>query len=165
MKGNAPDWNGTLEQRFNRKISRDEETGCWIWTGSKTWDGYGRIQRSRENIYAHRVSWELANGPIPQGMMLDHYVCGNVSCVNPDHLRLATPQQNCHNCSLPKHNTSGFKGVYWDKEAGKWKAQITFNKKKINLGRFEAIDEARLAYCEAAKKYHGNFANFGSRNE
>lgn len=76
-------------------------------------------------------------------------------------LRVCTRSENCRNSIKPSTNKSGFKGVFWEKCAGKWRARIMSEGKKIHLGLFESPSEAHLAYCEAAKKLHGEFANFG----
>lgn len=68
----------------------DEQTGCWVWQRGKFAAGYGCIGR---NTYAHRAFYEEANGPIPEGMELDH-LCRNRACVNPDHLEPVTHAVN-----------------------------------------------------------------------
>lgn len=74
-------------------------------------------------------------------------------------LRIVTNSQNAMNSRLRKDNTSGYKGVTWSKDKNKWQAQIAINKKYINLGRYSSIQEASLAYQEASKLYHGEYAN------
>lgn len=73
-------------------------------------------------------------------------------------LRIATHSQNMWNTKVPKHNTSGMKGVSWDRVNEKWIAQIRVNKKPIWLGRHDTAESAYSAYCEAALKYFGEFA-------
>jgi len=75
-----------------------------------------------------------------------------------DNLRSATRSQNKANGKIPKNNTSGYKGVSWDKATQKWYAKITVNKKQINLGRFINKEDAARAYDRAAIKYFGEFA-------
>lgn len=69
----------------------DKSGDCWEWTGPRHQQGYGLVgHRSRK---AHRVSYELANGPIPDGMLVRH-LCHNPPCVRPDHLTLGTQKDN-----------------------------------------------------------------------
>ncbi len=83
-------------QRFWDKVSLTSKESCWIWTGAKTRQGYGSfVVRSRpfETMLAHRVSWELHNGPIPGGMQVLH-TCDNPPCINPAHLYLGNNDDN-----------------------------------------------------------------------
>lgn len=68
---------------------------CWIWTGGTNADGYGRIGRAGTKILAHRFSWELHNGPVPDGFHVLHH-CDNPPCPNPAHLFLGTDADNVH---------------------------------------------------------------------
>lgn len=73
-------------------------------------------------------------------------------------LRIATIPQNGWNQGLSKVNVSGYKGVYWRKDIGKWVAQIEVNGKRIWLGAFVNVVDAANAYDVAALKYYGEFA-------
>lgn len=69
--------------------------GCWYWIGYLDPCGYGRVAYgSRRSALSHRVAFELAKGPIPEGHEIDH-LCFNRSCVNPDHLAVVRHIENC----------------------------------------------------------------------
>lgn len=141
--------------------SKVDKTGdCWIWLSSKSEKGYGVFYAGGRTIRAHRVAWELVNGPIPRGMLLDHK-CHRPSCVNPSHMRIASNTENQYNSKRRIDNASGLKGVFWDKTTSKWRAMIRANGRRYFLGRYATRDEAYLSYCAAAARLHGEFANYG----
>jgi hypothetical protein len=81
-----------MEARFLAKVNKIEG-GCWEWTGYKSSKGYGRLKANGSDLYAHRVAYELWVGPIPSGLDVRHK-CDNPCCVNPDHLKTGTHQDN-----------------------------------------------------------------------
>ena len=78
---------------LSRQIVVDQVTGCHVWTGHKTTGGYGHVRFNGTRTVVHRLIWEHKNGPVPDGLQLDH-ICRNTSCCNPAHLRAVTPQVN-----------------------------------------------------------------------
>lgn len=85
-----------VDARFHESYSPEPNTGCWLWLGTINSHGYGHFmvwEPRKGNIHAHRFSWEMAHGPIPKGMVIDHK-CRERSCVNPAHLRVVTDKEN-----------------------------------------------------------------------
>lgn len=72
------------EARFWSRVSMGAT--CWTWSGSRTTGGYGNLRWRGGYAYAHRLAWELKNGPIPDGMVIDH-LCRNRACCRPEHLQ------------------------------------------------------------------------------
>lgn len=75
------------------RLTRIDENGCLIWVGHTTRDGYPRVTYKGRSRFVHRLGWTMARGPIPTGMVLCHS-CDNPSCVNIDHLRVGTQNDN-----------------------------------------------------------------------
>lgn len=134
-----------IDEQFREAV---EARGSWYIC--KT---YGYILHSqrihgtkKQNcIRLNRLIWELANGPIPEKMQVDH-IDRNRQNNLLSNLRLVTNQQNSYN--------TGAKGYSWDKNNNKWIVWIQYDGKQKYLGRFVNEEDARQAYLDAKKIYH-----------
>lgn len=83
----------TPQERFDALYTPEPASGCWLWTAAVNRNGYGKVQVARKHLTAHRWSWLLHRGPIPDGLHVLHR-CDVPGCVNPAHLWLGTNQDN-----------------------------------------------------------------------
>lgn len=91
--------------RFWSKVDKRGPNDCWLWTAGKQTKGYGQFWLGAK-VRAHRVSWEMVNGPIPAGLCVLHR-CDVRACVNPAHLWLGTRSDNSADMSRKGRATRG----------------------------------------------------------
>ena len=123
----------------------------------------GELQKGYPtNVMMHRF---IAGVPVKAGrrIQVDHENHDTLDNQR-SNLRCVNPSQSGMNRTMRSDNKSGYKGVHWHSQCDKWVAGIVFTKDgkrhHISLGLYEDPKEAHAAYCEAAKKYHGEFARF-----
>lgn len=134
----------TWEQRFWSNVNKESDHGCWEWFAATT-NGYGQFKAQGRQAPAHRISWELLNGPIPERMLVDHR-CHNRQCVNPEHLRLVTNAQNLQNrAGATRKSKSGVRGVYWNKPMKAWYAQVRVMGRAYSAGYHSTLEGADQA--------------------
>lgn len=143
-------------------IDADLATLKWYarWQSSRYYAGRNDPKNPGRSLFLHRIVLSrVIRRSLTQSEYCDHIDGNSLNNVR-SNLRLATKAQNNRNMKKPSHNTSGYKGVSWRKNAGRWRAYIFINNKQIHLGYFDTPEEAHAAYCEAAKELHGEFARF-----
>lgn len=91
-----------LQLALPERHIRQRENGCWEWTAGNR-GGYGRVAIHGKLMEAHRWMWERTNGPIPEGLELDH-LCRNRACVNPEHLEPVSHLENIRRGETGAHN-------------------------------------------------------------
>jgi hypothetical protein len=134
---------GFIGARFMDKV--EVTSGCWIWTASRSADGYGLVRMGGKTFRAHRVAYAVTHGVIADGVLIDH-ACSNPACVNPGHLRAVTPKQNQEHRTGPNVNSStGYRGVYRHGRDRTFEAWATHNGRRIYGGQFARAEEAAQA--------------------
>ena len=142
----------------------NEDNGLFYWAihrrrvkqgsvaGTVRKDGYIQIKVAGHFFLAHRLAWLYVHGEFPS-LMIDH--------INQDkkdnrilNLRIANKSQNAQNTLPPRTNTSGYKGVSWNRHVNKWRASIKLNQVSKHLGFFDCKEMAHAAYLNASKQLH-----------
>jgi hypothetical protein len=120
--------------------------------------GYAsRNRRASEPPDAERLMHRIILS-VPPGFQVDH-INGNKLDNRRANLRIVTNAQNNQNCGPHRGNSSGFRGVTWDKARGLWMASICADGCHFNLGRFATAEEAARARDRKAREVHGEFAH------
>jgi hypothetical protein len=157
----------TIEQ-LKEVLEYNPDTGLFTWlksngrrakvgnvAGCKN-KGYIVIKINRKRHLAHRLAYLYMAGNFPENL-IDH-----INHIRDDNrwtnLRDATCSQNDANRVKQKNNTSGYKGVRWNKTTKKWRAKIRYMNKDIHIGVYTTPQEASEAYKKKAIELHGEFA-------
>ena len=113
------------------------------------------IYKNKKNRYIVWMHREILSAS--EGKQVDH-INGDTLDNRRTNLRLASVKENNRNMKIPRHNTSGYKGVSFDKKKGKYRASIYVDNKQKFLGYFDDPKQASFAYDAAAIKFHKEFA-------
>ncbi len=158
------------QSELKQRLNYDAETGVFVRIAADAGSQRRRIGRPAGTLnkasgyvqfhvcgglrYAHRMAWIYVHGSIPEGAKIDHanQDRGDNRLCN---LRLATHADNLRNCKVRTDNSSGVKGVYFDRSRGMWAAEIVGRK----LGRFNTLEAAAQARRQAAEAAYGAFAS------
>ena len=123
--------------------------------GCKNFDGYIMIGFLKNRLYAHRMIFLMHHGYLPE--TVDHIDC-NKENNKIENLRAATLAQNNLNMPLNKRNTSGVKGVSWNKQNKNWRVTVKVNNKSTYFGSFKNIEDAKIVAEKVREKHFKEFA-------
>jgi hypothetical protein len=158
------------QEKIKELLDYNPETGIFIWksktskyspikvgsiAGYLKSSGYRIIEIYNKAFREHRLAWLYVYGVFPSDQ-IDH-INGIRDDNRISNLREATNKENSFNKKPSKNNTSGYKGVSWNKKNNKWVSQIRVDKKSIYLGLYDSLEDAAIAYQAAAIRYHGDF--------
>lgn len=161
-------WKARDAKWFNQTRARSKEHASANWNSKfsgkpaiRCLNSYGYLHGNILNTrsLAHRVAWAIYHGAWP------HVEVDHINTVRSDNrihnLRLATRSENGMNTNRRLDNTSGYKGVSWDKSRGLWQVGIRVDGLRKHLGRYPCKEQAREVYMSAALEMFGEFRNYG----
>lgn len=131
-----------------------DEGDCRAWTENRDRKGYGYLSWDGRTWRAHRAAYVVARGPIPDDKVINH-ICGNRACIKVSHLELVTMRENNEYRTVPeRRNTSGHRGVTFDKKKGRYRAQVHSRGTNHYLGLFATAEEAAKAAAAGRARLH-----------
>lgn len=145
-----------IKMAKNKFVLVDEDDYDYLMQWN--WHFFGGYAKNAKQGFMHRL---LMN---PGDLYVDH-ANGNKLDNRRANLRVCTHSQNMMNRPMSSSNSSGYKGVFFNKQCNKWMSLISANGKSNYLGLFTCKHKAALAYNEAAIKYHGEFATLNQVTE
>ena len=146
---------------LRQALQYEPETGLFRWKcGARTGEiagrpdpeGYVILSVKGRSYRAHRIAWMFVHGSYPD-KHIDH-INQSKQDNRIANLRLCTNSENHQNTSPPANNTSGHKGVTWNKKDRKWRAQIKLNYRLRYIGSFDTKEEAIVARKQVEKEIH-----------
>ncbi|MBT1162553.1 HNH endonuclease signature motif containing protein [Bifidobacterium sp. SO1] len=140
--------------RFWSKTCWDDRHRCREWSGSLR-VGYGVFGLGGQTYGAHRVAYRIANGYIPEDLWIDH-ICRNPKCVNPNHLRLCTPELNRQNIAEATNSRSGHLNVSWSTSDKRWSVDVVRKGISYHGGEYINLEDA----VRAARKLRNSISTF-----
>lgn len=141
---------GDDEQRFWQRIIKNSSDECWQWDGCKNAFGYGTIRAEGKTFLAHRFSFKLAHGKLPNGLCICH-TCDNPECCNPKHLFAATHDDNMKDRKRKGH----YRDIHGENHP---RARLT--KQDVNAIR-TIFSAGNITKTELAKRYGVSITHIG----
>lgn len=139
-----------IKERFESKIMPEPMSGCWLWLSAVKNENhpYGQFSIGNKKHLAHRLSYQLYKGPIPEGFSVCHN-CDNPNCVNPDHLFLGTHGDNMKDMikkgrGNKARGSSGGRAILSEDDVEKIRLEHSNGATKTSLGRKYGVDHSTI---------------------
>lgn len=147
--------NSDATRLYSKTTMSENERGCWEFTGYRDKDGYGRFHWRGKCHGAHRVAYELAYGPIPTGLTVDH-TCTNPACIRYEHLEAVTQGEN--NRRAAERRTHCKNGHEWNETNTYWHKEGKRNCRRCNAEAVRRYADRRKAGSECQDSTHGDYS-------
>lgn len=144
------------EQKLSANYKKGTQSSCWEWLGKLAWNGYGKIHyykgyKNYCTTYAHIVSWEIFNSAIKPINKVIMHTCDNRRCVNPNHLKLGTQQENLQDMRNKKR----------DSKIGLFKCGKDNKNSKLTSHQVIEIINSKISNRKLAKVYNVSHGTIG----
>ena len=150
-KPRKPQKRKPAEERFWAKVNKNTESGCWEWEASCNQYGYGQFSDiNGKTIKAHRYSYELNKGPIPEGMCILHS-CDNRRCCNPNHLSVGSHLENYHD--MLNKNRQHYKNILNSEKVKNIKIRLQSGEFYKNIAKEFDIPSVTVYHIKTGKTW------------
>lgn len=153
------DYSESFLSTFWSKVDKNASNDCWLWTGSKYSDGYGRTKRFKKYRLCHKISYELHKGPVPIGIFVCHS-CDIRSCVNPNHLWLGTHNDNMKDMVKKKRSKNGIMrgeknpmAILFEVDVKAIKLAISDGETNVSIGKRFGVHHSTISAIKRKKNW------------